>query len=70
MYPTLASGATDPGGEWDEPGFAVTGLDRAGLVQVASDYGQNAIVWLGGSGTARLIVTRQGFCGRAQGEFL
>lgn len=63
--PPIRSIALDPDGgeEWTEPGFAVRGLPRVVVVELAETFGQNAIVWIGGDAVARLVVTRRGFAG-------
>ncbi len=63
--PLIRSIARDPDGpeEWTEPGYAVRGLPRVVVVELAETFGQNAIVWIGGDAVARLVVTRRGFAG-------
>lgn len=64
---TLAHGS-EPG--WDEPGWCVPGDVRDIVVSLASELGQNAIVWIGPAGEVTLACTREGFCGARVGEAL
>lgn len=67
LAPALAGGTGPDAGRWVEPGFLVSGLGRARLVEIAGRYGQNAIVWIDGA-SASLLASRPGFCGAAVGD--
>lgn len=65
---TLARG-TGPGAEeWEEPGFLLLGDVRPLLVELGLVFGQNAVVWIDGSGAVSLVCTRAGFAGRLPGQ--
>ena len=70
IHPALAHGTGAHAEQWDEPGYAIRGIPRSTAVALGADFGQNAIVWIDAAGCATLVVTRSGFCGRAQGEVL
>lgn len=70
VFPALASGNGADAARWDEPGYAVAGIDRCDAVALGAEFGQNAIVWIDAAGAASLVVTRDGFCGRQSGETL
>jgi hypothetical protein len=62
---------SEPGASaWEEPGFAVSGLELARAFARGARSGQNAIVWIDERGTAALVVTRSGFCGCDVGQRL
>ena len=65
---TVAAG-TGPGSEsWEEPGFLLLGDVRPLLVELGLVFGQNAVVWIDGTGAASLVCTRSGFAGRRPGQ--
>ena len=64
----VVSPAVSGEGEWQEPGFAATGLKREALVNLGQQWGQNAIVWVDATGRPTLVATRSGFCGRKVGD--
>jgi hypothetical protein len=60
---------TGPGAEqWEEPGFLLLGDVRPLLVELGLVFGQNAVVWIDGTGAASLVCTRAGFAGRLPGQ--
>ena len=65
---SLAQGgrASDPG--WEEPGFVLLGDVRPLLVELGLVFGQNAVVWIDGTGAPSLVCTRSGFAGRRPGQ--
>jgi hypothetical protein len=65
---TLARGAHDPAGAWDEPGWCIPGPPRDLAVSLGAEFGQNAIVWIDAHGSVTLVSTREGFCRTAVGE--
>ena len=65
---TLARGADDPAGAWDEPGWCIPGEVRDLAVSLGAEFGQNAIVWIAADGAVTLVTTRDGFCRTAVGE--
>ncbi len=65
---TLAQG-TGPGADaWEEPGFLLLGDVRPLVVELGLVFGQNAVVWIDGTGAASLVCTRAGFAGRLPGQ--
>ena len=60
--------ATDP--RWNEPGWCVPGIARDAAVALASDFGQNAIVWIAAAGEVTIVASREGFCGASVGDVL
>ncbi|MGH7458415.1 MAG: DUF3293 domain-containing protein [Longimicrobiaceae bacterium] len=70
LFATTARGTGAGARPWTEPGFAVLGLARERLVEIAHDFGQNAIIWIGDAGVAELVAARPGFAGRSPGETL
>lgn len=69
-FATLAGGTGPAAHHWTEPGFAAAGLPRGRVVALGEQFGQNAVVWIGATGGAELIVTRPGFCGAVPGTVL
>jgi hypothetical protein len=67
---TLARGADDPAGAWDEPGWCFPGDVRDLAVSLAAEFGQNAIVWIAEDGAVTLVATREGFCRAAVGDVI
>ncbi|MBV9109869.1 MAG: DUF3293 domain-containing protein [Gemmatimonadetes bacterium] len=67
---TLARGPDDPAGEWDEPGWCITGPARDLAISFGQEFGQNAIVWITEDGDVTLVTTRDGFCRTAVGEVI
>lgn len=53
---------------WTEPCFLVSGVTRERLVEIAGEFGQNAIVWIASDGTPSLLATRRGFHGSDPGD--
>ena len=70
FFRSLAGGTGPEAACWDEPGFALPRADRASAVRLARRFGQNALLWLDADGTASLVATRPGFCGKRVGETL
>jgi hypothetical protein len=70
LAPALARGAGADAGLWDEPGYLVSGLPFELLVSIASDFQQNAIVWVDRGAIPVLIATRSGFFGASLGDLL
>jgi hypothetical protein len=70
LAPALARGAGADAARWDEPGYLVSGLPFGVLVSIASDFGQNALVWVDRGAIPALIATRSGFFGASVGDFL
>jgi hypothetical protein len=68
--PAIARGTGTDAEHWTEPGFLVSGLDLAQVVEIAGRFGQNAIVWVPEDGCPALIATREGFAGAAIGSRL
>ena len=67
-WPTLARGAGDGDGAWDEPGWCIRGDLREAAVRLAAGFGQNAVVWIDTDGRVSIVTTRDGFCGTQVGE--
>ncbi|HEX8906302.1 MAG TPA: DUF3293 domain-containing protein [Longimicrobiaceae bacterium] len=64
---TLARGAGDHAGAWDEPGWCLRGNVRDTVVRLGAELGQNAIVWINRDGAVTIVSTRDGFCRTAVG---
>ena len=46
----------DPSGQWPgEPSLLVLGMPRHEAIRLGAEFGQNAIVWIGGSGVPELV---------------
>lgn len=65
---TLAHGAGDDAGAWDEPGWCLAGSVRDEVVRLGADFGQNAVLWIDDAGEVTIVCTRDGFCGARVGE--
>ena len=49
----------DPCGRWPaEPGVLALGLDRDAAIEMARDFGQNALLWAGADAIPRLLLLR------------
>jgi hypothetical protein len=69
--PSRAHGTGPQPRRWDEPGFVLLGPESAdAALAIGVALAQNAVL-IGQPGQpARLMVTRDGFCGRSAGEML
>jgi hypothetical protein len=70
MLPALARGTGEDAGQWDEPGYLISGIPLAEAVSIAASFGQNAIVWVDLRAIPVLVATRPGFFGASAGDLL
>lgn len=70
LRPVVAGGTGPEPAAWSEPGFLLSGIPRERVVEIASSFDQNAVLWIGEEGIPKLLVTRPGFAGAAVGAEL
>lgn len=70
FHPALAHGTGPDAGAWDEPGFLVPGIEIDDAVSLGAAFGQNAVLWIDGTGIPLLVSSRAGFAGSAPGSVL